>query len=180
MRRVLFLGGALALGGPTSAWAGGAGSPPVARTISGQTSAAQVAGALHSALHPPTPAAVAASLRAAGYSVTLGPAAPDRDPALSVRVGGRDLDLWLSGCARGACLRVTVSTSWNYEGRAGQVEPALTSAWNNDYYTQAYTAQQRYFLDSSQILAGGFTDGELRAWMSEYLADVQEFEQRLP
>ncbi|MFC4638024.1 YbjN domain-containing protein [Deinococcus hohokamensis] len=171
MRRLLFLGVALTLGGLTAAWAGGAGQPPAAPALAARPSGA---------LHPPTPAAVAASLRAAGYVVTLSPAAPNRDPAMTVLAGGRELDLWLSGCARGTCLRVTVSTSWNYQGRGEQVRPELVSAWNNDYYTQAYTAQERYFLDSSQILTGGFTDEGLRAWMSEYLADVQEFELRLP
>ncbi|MFC4426596.1 YbjN domain-containing protein [Deinococcus navajonensis] len=179
MRKLLVFGASLTLAGGTAVWAGGAGQPPTPLPSPRQPPPVQVARP-PGALYPATPAAVAARLRAAGYAVTLGPALSDRDPAMSVVAGGRELDLWLSGCARGTCLRMTVSTSWNYQGRGHQVSAALVSAWNNDYYTQAYTAQDRYFLDSSQILKGGFTDEALQAWISEYLADMQEFEQRLP
>lgn len=160
MTRTLLLGAALGLACLPDAVAGGAGvAPPLLAA---------------------TPGAVAASLKAAGYHVKLNPVRPDRDPGMTVLVGPRELDLWLSGCVQGVCLRVTASASWDYQKRQSALSPALVNSWNSNYYTQAYVYKNRYFLDSSQMLRGGFTHTTLRTWMGEYLADLQEFEQQLP
>lgn len=163
MTRTLLLSAALGLTCLSDAVAGGAGVAP-ART----------------ALLAATPGAVAASLRAAGYRVIPNPEKPGRDPGMTVLVGPRELDLWLSGCVQGVCLRVTASASWDYRQRLSDLSPALVNSWNSNYYTQAYIYRDRYFLDSSQMLRGGFTHTALRTWMSEYLADLKEFEQQLP
>ncbi|GGK25039.1 hypothetical protein GCM10008955_18360 [Deinococcus malanensis] len=163
MTRTLLLGATLGLACVSVTEAGGTGVAPAGLR-----------------LRAATPGAVAASLRAAGYHVTLNPEKPGRDPGMTVLAGPRELDLWLSGCVQGVCLRVTASSSWDYRGRQAALSSALVNSWNSNYYTQAYIYRNRYFLDSSQMLRGGFTDTTLQTWMSEYLADLQEFEQHLP
>ncbi|ACO47010.2 hypothetical protein DEDE109153_14515 [Deinococcus deserti] len=163
MRRTLLLGATLGLTCLPHAVAGGAGGNPAGRPLLAAT-----------------PGAVAASLQRAGYRVILNPEKPGRDPGMTVMAGPRELDLWLSGCVQGVCLRVTASASWDYHKRLGALNPGLVNSWNSNYYTQAYIYRNRYFLDSSQMLRGGFTDTALQTWMSEYLADLQEFEQQLP
>lgn len=78
------------------------------------------------------------------------------------------------------CLRVTASASWDDQQRQAALSPALVNRWNSNSSTQAYVYRNRYFLDSSQMLRGGFTDTAVQTWMSEYLADLQECEQQLP
>ncbi len=147
------------------ALAGGAGAPP-------SGAAAQV--------QPPTPAAIAAALREAGYMVTMNPSVPDSDPSMTVVAGDRELDVWLSGCEAGSCARVTASTSWDYSDSMDALDPQFTNDWNGNYYTQAYIYEGGYYLDSTMPVRGGYTRAALKAWMTDYLSDVGDFEAELP
>ncbi|GGL96065.1 hypothetical protein GCM10010841_00630 [Deinococcus aerophilus] len=148
-----------------AAVAGGAGAP-----LTG--TAAQVQSA--------TPAAIAAALREAGYTVTMNPSVPDSDPSMAVVAGNRELDVWLSGCEAGICARVTASTSWDYSGSLDALDPQFTNDWNSNYYTQAYIYEGAYYLDSTMPVRGGYTRAALKAWMTDYLSDVRDFEGELP
>ncbi|THF86507.1 YbjN domain-containing protein [Deinococcus sp. KSM4-11] len=146
-----------------AALAGGAGAPA---TGSGQVQAA-------------TPAAVAAILRAAGYTVTMNPADPDKDPSMTIRLGDDQMDVWLSGCKAGTCARVTASSSWDYSDQ-GDLDTGVVNDWNANYYTQAYTYEGGYYLDSTMPLRGGYTAAALKAWMTDYLSDVRDYGAKLP
>ncbi|GBF07134.1 YbjN domain-containing protein [Deinococcus aerius] len=147
----------------SGALAGGAGAPLVG---GGQVQAA-------------TPEAVTAALRAAGYTVTANPIREDEDPSVTVRAGGRELDVWFSGCREGSCARVTASYGWDPEDEA-DLNLDFVNEWNGNYYTQAYVYEGRYYLDSTMPLRGGYTRAALNAWMTDYLTDVEDFEGELP
>lgn len=131
-----------------------------------------------SQVQPATPAAVAAGLREAGYRVTVNSPAQGEAPSLSVVAGKYELDVWFSGCQAGSCARVTASLGWELDG--GQPDLAFLNAWNSDAFTQAYLYKDIYYLDSTLTLRGGYTRAALRAWLSDYLTDVAEFEAGLP
>ncbi|GGR97672.1 YbjN domain-containing protein [Deinococcus sedimenti] len=126
-----------------------------------------------------TPAAVMASLKAAGYRVTMNPTSPDRDPTMTVTAGDRELQVWLSSCANGVCGRVTASSSWDYSD-AEELDTEFLNEWNSNYYTQAYLYEGSVYLDSTMPIRGGYTQATLKAWMTDYLDDVSAFEDELP
>lgn len=162
-RASLLLISTLSLSG--AALAGGAGAP-----LTG--TAAQVQAA--------TPATVAAVLREAGYTVTMTPSDPDSDPSMTVKAGERELDVWFSDCEAGSCARVTASTFWDYSEDEDSLDTELTNDWNGNYYTQAYIYEGGYYLDSTMPIRGGYTRAALKAWMTDYLGDVTDFEAELP
>lgn len=145
--------------------AGGAAAPTVGGT--GQVQAA-------------TPTSVAAALREAGYKVTVNPANPDEDPSLSVTAGDYDIDMWFSNCKNNVCTRVTASMYWDYSDDEDSIDNEVANEWNSNYYTQAYVYEGSYYLDATMIIAGGYTKTALKAWMTEYLDDVEAFEGELP
>ncbi len=168
MNKKMMLSGVLLLslsGLPGGALAGGAGAPVTATS-------AQV--------QPATPAAIAAALREAGYKVTVNPVDPDSDPSLSVDTGGHKIDVWLSGCQKNVCSRVTASSYWDYSEDEASLDTGLTNEWNGNYYTQAYIYEGAYYLDSTMPIRGGYTKAALKAWMVDYLEDVAAFEEELP
>lgn len=154
----------LALSSLSGALAGGAGAPV--------TPAGSVGAVL-----PGTLTSVAAALRAAGYRVTVEPQADDEDPSMTVQAGGREVQVWLSGCASGRCARATAELEWDAGEDGGDTD--LLNEWNSEYYTQAYVYEGSYYLDSTLFMGGGFTAATLRAWMTEFLSDAGEFEDTL-
>lgn len=147
-----------------AAQAGGAGAPAAG---GGQVQAA-------------TPAAVASGLREAGFQVTMNPSEPDADPSMTVVSGSYELQVWLSGCVAGTCSRVTASTSWDYSDSREGLDTERVNDWNSNSYTQAYVYEGSYYLDSTMPLRGGYTRAALKAWMADYLSDVEDFEGDLP
>ena len=147
-----------------AAQAGGAGAPAAGV---GQIQAA-------------TPAAVLAGLREAGLKVTMNPTEPDADPSMTVMSGSYEVQIWLSDCKAGSCARVTASTSWDYSDSEDGPDMELVNEWNSNYYTQAYAYEESYYLDSTMPLRGGYTRAALKAWMTDYLSDVEDFEGELP
>ena len=147
-----------------AAQAGGAGAPAAG---AGQIQAA-------------TPAAVLAGLREAGLKVTMNPTEPDADPSMTVMSGSYEVQIWLSDCKAGSCARVTASTSWDYSDSEDGPDMAVVNDWNSNYYTQAYGYEGSYYLDSTMPLRGGYTRAALKAWMTDYLSDVKDFEGELP
>ncbi|UQN05268.1 YbjN domain-containing protein [Deinococcus sp. QL22] len=145
--------------------AGGAAAP----TVGGSTGQIQAA----------TPNSVAAALREAGYKVTVNPANPDEDPSLSVTAGDYEIDVWFSNCKGNVCTRVTASSYWDYSDDEDALDVELTNEWNGNYYTQAYIYEGSYYLDTTMVIAGGYTKTALKAWMTEYLDDVSTFEESL-
>lgn len=127
-----------------------------------------------------TPAALMAALKEAGYRVTMDPATPDSDPSMTVMAGDYEVSVWLSNCKAGSCGRVTASTSWDYSDSEEELDTALVNDWNSNYYTQAYAYEGAYYLDSSMPIGGGYTRATLKAWMTDYLSDVKDFELELP
>lgn len=128
-----------------------------------------------------TPAAVAAILRESGYKVTMNPTNPDEDPSMSVKAGDYTIDVWLGGCKNGtACSRVAASTSWDYSDSKDKQKPDVVNEWNSNYYSQAYIYEDAYYLDSNLFIKGGYTKNTLKAWFSDYLGDIAEFENNLP
>lgn len=165
MNKSLMLVAALALTLPGTAFAGGAGAP-----LTGANAQVQAA----------TPAAVAAALREAGYKVTMKPTNPDEDPTMSVVAGGYTMDVWLSGCKNGSCARVTASTGWDYSDKKDALDLKAVNEWNGNYYSQAYVYESSYYLDYTLPIKGGFTKVGLKAWMTDYLSDLKDFEGNLP
>ncbi|MDV6373012.1 YbjN domain-containing protein [Deinococcus arenicola] len=165
MNKKMLMSGALLLGLSGAALAGGGTAP--ATGASAQVQAA-------------TPAAIAAALREAGYKVTVNPTDADSDPSLSVTAGDYEVDVWLSGCKSGICSRVTASSYWDYSDDEDNLDTELTNEWNGNYYTQAYTYEGSYYLDSTLPIRGGYTKAALKAWMVDYLDDVESFEEELP
>lgn len=165
MNKKLMLSGVLLLGFSGMALAGGAGAP--------------VTGA-NAQVQPATPEAVAAALRAAGYRVTMNPSDPDSDPSMTVDTGDYEVDVWLSGCQKNVCSRVTASSSWDYSDDEDLLDTELINDWNGNYYTQAYIYEGAYYLDSTMPIRGGYTRAALKAWMTDYLEDALDFEEELP
>lgn len=141
--------------------------------------AAPVTGA-SAQVQPATPDAIAAALREAGYTVTMNPTDPDSDPSLTVDTGDDEVDVWLSGCQKNVCSRVTASSYWDYSDDEDSLDVELTNDWNGNYYTQAYIYEGAYYLDSTMPIRGGYTRAALKAWMVDYLEDVAAFEEELP
>ncbi|MBZ9749954.1 YbjN domain-containing protein [Deinococcus sp. HMF7604] len=127
-----------------------------------------------------TPTALAAALREAGYKVTVEPVSADSDPTLTVTAGDYEVSLWLSNCKANVCGRATASVSWDYSDDEDSLDLELTNDWNSNYYTQAYIYEGAYYLDSTLFIGGGYTKAALKAWMTEYLDDVSDFEMELP
>lgn len=164
MKKNLVSAALLVLTLSTPALAGGAAAP--------MTGAGQVVAA--------TPAALMAALKEAGYRVTMDPVSPDSDPSMTVMAGDYEVSVWLSNCKAGSCGRVTASTSWDYSDSEEELDTALVNDWNGNYYTQAYAYDGAYYLDSSMPISGGYTRATLKAWMTDYLSDVKDFELELP
>ncbi|MBB5361611.1 YbjN domain-containing protein [Deinococcus humi] len=165
MNKKMMLAGLLLLSLTDAALAGGAGAP-----VTGTNAQVQAA----------TPDAVAAALRAAGYKVTVNPTDPDSDPSLTVNAGDYEIDVWLSGCQKNVCSRVTASSYWDYSDDEDMLDTELINDWNGNYYTQAYVYEGAYYLDSTMPIRGGYTRAALNAWMVDYLEDVAAFEEELP
>ncbi|GAA0512643.1 YbjN domain-containing protein [Deinococcus depolymerans] len=165
MQKTLVSAALLALTLSTPVLAGGAAGPATGAS-------AQVLAA--------TPAALLAALKEAGYRVTMDPVSPDSDPSMTVMAGDYEVSVWLSGCKAGTCARVTASTSWDYSDREEALDTELVNDWNSNYYTQAYAYEGAYYLDSTLPIAGGYTRATLKAWMTDYLGDVKDFETELP
>ncbi|WP_102127758.1 YbjN domain-containing protein [Deinococcus planocerae] len=127
-----------------------------------------------------TPATVAATLREAGYTVTVNPVEGDDEPSLAVKAGDYELDVWFSGCKGTTCDRVTASTNWDYRDDEESLDTEFVNEWNGNFFTQAYVYEGGYYLDSTLTLRGGYTKVALRAWMEDYLGDVEDFEAELP
>ncbi|WP_216320122.1 YbjN domain-containing protein [Deinococcus aestuarii] len=127
-----------------------------------------------------TPQTVAAALREAGYGVTVNPVQGDDEPSLTVKAGDYELDVWFSGCRSTTCDRVTASTHWDYRDDEESLDPEFANEWNSNFFTQAYVYEGGYYLDSTFTLRGGYTRVALKAWMEDYLGDVEDFEAELP
>ena len=127
-----------------------------------------------------TPAALMAALKEAGYRVTMDPVSPDSDPSMTVMAGEYEVSVWLSSCSAGKCSRVTASTYWDYSDSEDDLDTELTNDWNSNYYTQSYVYEGAYYLDSTMPIGGGYTKATLKAWMTDYLSDVKDFEVELP
>lgn len=164
MKKNLVSAALLVLTLSTPALAGGAAAP--------MAGAGQVVAA--------TPAALMAALKEAGYRVTMDPVSPDSDPSMTVMAGDYEVSVWLSNCKAGSCGRVTASTSWDYSDSEEELDTALVNDWNSNYYTQSYAYEGAYYLDSSMPISGGYTRATLKAWMTDYLSDVKDFELELP
>lgn len=148
--------------------------------LSGAALAGGAAAPMASQVQPATPAAMSAALREAGYRVTMNPADPDSDPSMTIMAGDYEVTLWLSGCKANMCSRATASVSWDYSDDEDSLDTELVNDWNSNYYTQAYIYEGAYYLDSTMPIAGGYTKAAVKAWMTEYLGDVADFEMELP
>ncbi|ANE44196.1 YbjN domain-containing protein [Deinococcus puniceus] len=165
VNKVLLAAALLLTSGLGVASAGGAAAP----TVGGSTGQIQAA----------TPNSVAAVLREAGYKVTVNPANPDEDPSLTVTAGERQVDMWFSNCKSNVCTRVTASSYWDYSDDEDALDVELANEWNGNYYTQAYIYEGSYYLDATMMIAGGYLKTALKAWMTEYLDDVDGFSESL-
>ncbi len=156
-------------------WAGAVLAAGLTFSVAQAGGAAPVVGGAQ--VQPATTESVAATLRAAGYRVTVNPAQPDEDPSLSVVTpSGQDVDVWLSQCRAQVCDRVSAGLSWE---AGDEPDLELLNEWNGNYYTQAYVYDDSYHLDSSMILRGGYTRAALVRWMELLLEDGGDFEAEL-
>ncbi len=154
----------LMLGG--AAQAGGGGAAPT--------------GMMNAQVQAASPASVAATLRESGYTVTMKPTDPDQDPSMTVKVGSKEYEVWLSACKNNLCSRVTASTSWDYSDSKDEPDYKMLNEWNGGYFTQAYSSDGSYYLDYTMFIKGGYTKATLKSWFADYLDDVTEFEDNLP
>ena len=127
-----------------------------------------------------TAASVASTLREMGYQVTMTPTDPDKEPSMNVKVGDSVYEVWLSSCTKGICSRATATSSWDYSDEEDSLDADLVDEWNSGYFTQAYTSEGSYYLDSTMTIKGGYIKTALKAWFADYIDDVKEFETELP
>lgn len=124
------------------------------------------------------PASLIKVLGDEGYKPELRPGDAKTQPSIMLKVSGDNVYLYFSGCADGACRRVTASNGFEYpKDRSGLA--AMLAAWNAEWYSQAYEDQDGVYLDASYLLTGGYTRANFLAWFSSYLNDMHEFQNKL-